>query len=100
MHMQKTGPAVCIDSFRLDPALIRPGRVDMKEFVGHCSSYQLQQMFQRFYRDEPEHLSAEFAQLILDQGRPVSPALIQGYFMFHKDSSREMMKNAPKIFEV
>lgn len=34
---------------RLDPALIRPGRVDFKEYVGHCSRYQLEEMFKRFY---------------------------------------------------
>lgn len=26
---------------RLDPALIRPGRVDVQEYIGYCSEYQL-----------------------------------------------------------
>ena len=34
---------------RLDPALIRPGRVDFKSYIGHCTDYQLRKMFQKFY---------------------------------------------------
>ncbi|XP_003370435.1 AAA ATPase, partial [Trichinella spiralis] len=34
---------------RLDAALIRPGRVDVKQYVGYCSDYQLKTMFSRFY---------------------------------------------------
>lgn len=37
---------------RLDPALIRPGRVDLKEYVGHCTPHQLGSMFLRFYTGE------------------------------------------------
>ncbi|CAG9805919.1 unnamed protein product [Chironomus riparius] len=75
---------------RLDPALIRPGRVDLKEFIGHCTRYQLEQMYRRFY-DGPDLLdfASRFADNVLKQNRPVSPAQIQGYFMIHKLSDQQ-----------
>ncbi|CAG0925287.1 unnamed protein product, partial [Notodromas monacha] len=36
---------------RLDAALIRPGRVDVQEFVGYCSPEQAAAMFNNFYPD-------------------------------------------------
>lgn len=49
--------------FRLDPALIRPGRVDMKEYVGYCDQAQIELMFLRFYKGDkaPDHAKT-FAQ--------------------------------------
>lgn len=75
---------------RLDPALIRPGRVDLKEFIGHCTRYQLEQMYRRFY-DGPDLIdfAARFADNVLKHNRPVSPAQIQGYFMIHKLSDQQ-----------
>lgn len=37
--------------------MIRPGRVDMKEFVGYCDQEQIELMFLRFYKGDkaPEH---------------------------------------------
>ena len=72
---------------RLDPALIRPGRVDVKEYVGFCSAHQLEMMYMRFYSGENSVNNAiEFAKKVLSLERDVSPAQIQGYFMIHKKS--------------
>ncbi|MBN3314496.1 BCS1 protein, partial [Atractosteus spatula] len=69
---------------RLDPALIRPGRVDLKQYVGHCSQWQLTQMFQRFYPNVPLGESERFAERTLAVSASLSAAQVQGHFMMYK----------------
>uniref|UniRef100_A0A1I8PJS9 Mitochondrial chaperone BCS1 n=1 Tax=Stomoxys calcitrans TaxID=35570 RepID=A0A1I8PJS9_STOCA len=86
---------------RLDPALIRPGRVDVQEYVGYCSRFQLIEMFNRFYQhDNISQASAEkFAESVMREGKDVSPAQIQGYFMRHKMSSyTTVIENVKQIW--
>ena len=33
----------------LDKALIRPGRIDVKEYFGRCDQFQIGQLFEMFY---------------------------------------------------
>lgn len=85
---------------RLDPALIRPGRVDMKEYIGWCSKHQLQHMFLRFYNNE--RLAEEFANVVLERGKNVSPAQIQAYFLFHKQetNARKVVDSVDEIWKL
>ncbi|XP_060517155.1 mitochondrial chaperone BCS1 isoform X4 [Cylas formicarius] len=82
---------------RLDPALIRPGRVDLKEYIGWCSKNQIERMFLRFYRNEKQSLAIDFANKVTSENRYVSPAQIQGFFMFHKQSTVEAVLNDYKL---
>ena len=59
---------------RLDPALVRPGRADVIQFIGDATSSQQRRMFLKFYPGEQE--SAEHFATGL-QGATVSMALLQ-----------------------
>lgn len=69
---------------RLDPALVRPGRVDVKQHVGHCTQWQLTQMYLRFYPEQPAAEAERFAKAALEASDHISAAQIQGHFMMHK----------------
>ncbi|PHZ13328.1 mitochondrial chaperone BCS1 [Rhizopus microsporus ATCC 52813] len=79
---------------KLDPALIRPGRVDLKEFFGNASEYQIRNMFKRFYDNEA--LANEFVEKI--KGKNVSTASLQGHFVYYKDKPEEAVKNADSLY--
>ncbi|KAG0206524.1 hypothetical protein BGX28_002054 [Mortierella sp. GBA30] len=75
----------------LDPALIRPGRVDLREYVGDATPIQIRKMFKRFYEREDE-LAEKFVKLL--EGHKVSTAALQGHFVHFKDRPEEACENA------
>lgn len=82
--------------------MIRPGRVDLKEYIGWCSHSQIEQMFYRFYPGEnaPEQAKT-FADKVTEEGKNVSPAQIQGFFMVHKHSKpEEVIDNYKLIWQL
>ncbi|KAM5270999.1 mitochondrial chaperone BCS1 isoform 1-T4 [Hipposideros larvatus] len=82
---------------RLDPALIRPGRIDLKEYVGYCSHWQLTQMFQRFYPGQAPSSAEAFAERVLQATTQISPAQVQGYFMLYKNDPAGAIHNAESL---
>jgi chaperone BCS1 len=80
---------------RLDPALIRPGRVDVKEYLGHAAPYQMKEMFLRFYGGS-EDRAEEFADAI-SSGSPVSTAFLQGLFVSNKEQPEKALEEAKAL---
>ena len=79
---------------RLDPALKRPGRVDVKRYIGDCDHLQIKKMFQKFYPEETEASALRFADEVVALNTPVSAAQIQGFLMFFKASPGDAIENA------
>ena len=79
---------------RLDPALVRPGRVDLKELLDDAVPEQAERLFKRFYGqgEDPvdevvvEKLAGDLARIVdeeMGRGRRVSMAALQGHFIRH-----------------
>ncbi|CAG8540826.1 1741_t:CDS:2 [Funneliformis caledonium] len=69
----------------LDKALVRPGRIDVKELFDNASDHQIKTMFLRFYEGENQ-LAEEFVQSV--KGKKVSMAQLQGHFVFYKNDPK------------
>jgi len=91
---------------RLDPALIRPGRIDMMVRVGEATRHQAARMWQRFYGDIDSEGSgqARFLArldelgLFRDGAAPhTSTAAIQGLFLFHKNDMEGAIRAADAL---
>jgi len=60
-------------------------------------------MFLRFYKEpgkDPDALAKEFANSVMSFKKNVSPAQIQGYFMFHKSNPDAVVNNVAQIWEL
>lgn len=85
---------------RLDSAMTRPGRVDLKVQIDYPDDDQLNRMFKRFYPDANTDTDAtEFVRRIRALKKSnISMAMIQGLFMMHKYDFMEMMVGIEQYF--
>ena len=79
---------------RLDPALIRPGRVDVQEEITHATAGQVVDMFGRFFVDDAQHASQFAAALSQHQ---VSLAKLQGYLFVRRDNVEAALNDVDQL---
>ena len=84
---------------RLDPALIRPGRVDMVHLVDFAETGQMAELFARFYPEleEDSPMPAHFAAAVERSGLDVSMAELQGHLLRHKGEPLLALENVPEL---
>ncbi|KAG8756830.1 hypothetical protein FRC11_004979 [Ceratobasidium sp. 423] len=89
---------------RLDPALSRPGRMDVKIEYTHATRWQAEQLFRLFYSAKPEaekelldSHAEEFASAI--PPREFSIAQLQGYLMEYKGQPQRAATEIKKWVE-
>lgn len=90
----------------LDPALIRPGRVDLSVLVDNASPIQARTLFTRFYGGSesirPELIERmgrqveEFTVKEMSNGREISMAALQGLFI--RNNAQDAVKTLPELF--
>jgi chaperone BCS1 len=78
----------------LPPALVRPGRVDLKIYVGLATQNQFKRMYLRFFPDESQK-AEEFAEILRET--PMSMAEVQGFFMFFKNDPEGCLEAAKEL---
>lgn len=84
--------------FRLDPALIRPGRVDVQVEIGFCSHDQVLRMFRSFYPGTDIKLAKQFADQVANYN--LSAAHIQGFFLCNKDDPQGAIINCSDWLQI
>jgi len=75
---------------KLDPALIRPGRVDISIELKNASRKQMEQLFLRFFPTHPE-LAVAFSQRGDDH--KWSMATLQGHFLKYRKNPQDALTN-------
>jgi mitochondrial chaperone BCS1 len=78
---------------QLDPALIRPGRVDLTELIDDAVPEQARTLFSHFYAGNEDVQESELQELgeqlqrivqeAMTNGRRISMAALQGVFILH-----------------
>ena len=72
----------------------------MKVRIDHATEHQVQQMFQRFYPEQPLASSQEFAERVAGEGKRVSMAQVQGYLMFYKSEPHAALQNCHDLWSL
>ena len=76
---------------KLDAAIMRPGRIDFKVYVGNASLFQVKHMFLKFYPGE-EDLCQQFLSKFEKLKISVSTAQLQGLFIINKDKPQDAIE--------
>jgi mitochondrial chaperone BCS1 len=86
---------------KLDSALIRPGRVDTRQYIGYASESQVERMFRRFYRNASDAEAKRFVKEVFDfPERPnISLAQMQGLFLRFKNNPANVFSGLSMLYE-
>jgi chaperone BCS1 len=76
----------------LDPALLRPGRIDRQFHLGNATPEQAIRLFQRFFPDAPATQAKEFGKAVQESPVELSMAQLQEHILSHSDNPIAAMR--------
>ncbi|ORX93261.1 hypothetical protein K493DRAFT_223675 [Basidiobolus meristosporus CBS 931.73] len=79
---------------KLDSALVRPGRIDVKEYLGNATEHQIRTLFLRFYEGKYD-LADQFVEAL--KGKAISTAQLQGHFVYYRNNPTGAVENVPML---
>jgi chaperone BCS1 len=82
---------------RLDPALVRPGRADLRIYLGHATPEQARRLFRRFYPEAPEGLTHQAGERLA--AGEVSMASLQEHFLRYRDDPEGAIAHLPRLVQ-
>ena len=82
---------------RLDPALLRPGRIDCKVYLGYSTSHQQTQSFLRFFPGR-EAEAILFANSLIDC--EISMASLQEYLLSRRNDYSRALSEVEMLIEI
>jgi len=87
----------------LNPALVRPGRMDLKCYFGKCCLSMVKEMYEHFYKnyftDQLPYYSNEFCKAFQNSGSAkISPARLQEFFLKYKVNPFQALRNIGELF--
>lgn len=82
---------------KLDPALIRPGRADIRVLIPNARKQEAKILFERFYPNIPEEIANQFISSIPED--QISMASIQGHLLKHRDNPFDAVEKISSMIE-
>ncbi|XP_002123538.2 mitochondrial chaperone BCS1 [Ciona intestinalis] len=82
---------------RLDAALLRPGRVDVKEHVTYADTEQMCRAFMHFFPLENPEYADNFSKNVPKLKENVSMAQVQAFFMLHRTDPKYASENVSEM---
>lgn len=85
---------------KLDPALIRPGRIDFKQLIDYPNEQQIEAFTKQFYTNCNAEIASGFAKAVKNLNCNTTMAQVQGLFLKHKMEPEALIGDVQSLVDL